>query len=31
MPAFDRFRPDRFDLVGGTICVAGVAIIMYAP
>jgi small multidrug resistance family-3 protein len=27
----DRFRPDRFDLIGAGICLAGVAIIMYAP
>src|SRR6188508_902057 len=25
----DRITPDRFDLVGGFICLAGVAIIMY--
>ncbi|MGH3738983.1 MAG: YnfA family protein [Micromonosporaceae bacterium] len=29
--AFDGFRPDRFDLVGATICLLGVAVIMYAP
>jgi small multidrug resistance family-3 protein len=28
---FDGFRPDRFDLIGATICLVGVAIIMYAP
>ncbi|WP_091463622.1 YnfA family protein [Micromonospora inyonensis] len=27
----DRFRPDRFDVVGALICLAGVAVIMYAP
>ena len=27
----DRITPDRFDLVGGFICLAGVAIIMYCP
>jgi small multidrug resistance family-3 protein len=27
----DRITPDRFDLVGGFICLAGVAIIMYWP
>jgi small multidrug resistance family-3 protein len=27
----DGFRPDRFDLVGAVICLAGVAVIMYAP
>ncbi|MCX4389579.1 YnfA family protein [Micromonospora peucetia] len=27
----DKFRPDRYDLVGATICLVGVAVIMYAP
>lgn len=27
----DGFRPDRFDLVGAGLCLAGVAVIMYAP
>lgn len=27
----DGFRPDRWDLVGATICLIGVAMIMYAP
>lgn len=27
----DGFRPDRWDAVGAAICVAGVAVIMYAP
>jgi len=27
----DRFRPDRWDLVGAALCLAGVAVIMYAP
>jgi small multidrug resistance family-3 protein len=27
----DRFRPDRFDLIGAAVCLAGVALIMYAP
>jgi small multidrug resistance family-3 protein len=27
----DGFRPDRYDLVGAALCLAGVAIIMYAP
>lgn len=27
----DKFRPDRFDLIGAGICLVGVAIIMYAP
>jgi small multidrug resistance family-3 protein len=29
--AFDSFRPDRYDLLGAGICLAGVAVIMYAP
>jgi small multidrug resistance family-3 protein len=28
--AFDGFRPDRADLLGATICLIGVAVIMYA-
>ena len=28
--AFDGFRPDRFDIIGAAICLAGVAVIMYA-
>ncbi len=27
----DGFRPDRFDLIGAAICLAGVIVIMYAP
>ncbi len=27
----DGFRPDRFDYLGALICLAGVAVIMYAP
>ncbi len=27
----DGFRPDRFDLVGASLCLVGVAVIMYAP
>ena len=27
----DGFRPDRFDLIGAGLCLAGVAVIMYAP
>ncbi|BFU45643.1 YnfA family protein [Krasilnikovia sp. MM14-A1004] len=27
----DKFRPDRYDIAGALICLAGVAIIMYAP
>ena len=29
--AFDGFRPDRFDILGAALCLAGVAVIMYAP
>ena len=28
---FDGFRPDRYDITGALICLAGVAVIMYAP
>lgn len=27
----DRFQPDRWDITGATICLLGVAVIMYAP
>ncbi|MEV4709358.1 YnfA family protein [Actinoplanes sp. NPDC049316] len=27
----DGFRPDRWDLIGAACCLAGVALIMYAP
>ncbi|MER6753070.1 YnfA family protein [Micromonospora echinofusca] len=27
----DKFRPDRYDLVGAALCLVGVAVIMYAP
>lgn len=27
----DGFRPDRFDVIGGCICLVGVAVIMYSP
>ncbi|MDQ1391282.1 MAG: small multidrug resistance family-3 protein [Acidimicrobiaceae bacterium] len=27
----DGFRPDRFDLIGAAICLAGVAVIMFVP
>lgn len=27
----DGFRPDRWDLMGATICLLGVSVIMYAP
>lgn len=29
--AFEGFRPDRFDLAGGAVCLLGMAVIMYAP
>ncbi|WP_037411636.1 YnfA family protein [Candidatus Solirubrobacter pratensis] len=29
--AFDGFRPDRYDVTGALVCLAGVALIMYAP
>jgi small multidrug resistance family-3 protein len=28
---FDGFRPDRWDILGGAICLVGVAIIFFAP
>lgn len=28
---FDRFRPDRYDVIGAAMCLIGVAVIMYAP
>ncbi len=28
---FDKFKPDRWDLIGATICLLGVAVIMFAP
>jgi len=28
---FDGFRPDRFDIFGALICLAGVSVIMFAP
>src|SRR5215210_1697464 len=27
----DGFRPDRYDIIGAAICLAGVAVIMYSP
>jgi small multidrug resistance family-3 protein len=27
----DGYRPDRFDIAGALICLAGMAVIMYAP
>ncbi|MGL5818592.1 MAG: YnfA family protein [Phycicoccus sp.] len=29
--AVDGFRPDRYDVTGALLCLAGVAVIMYAP
>jgi small multidrug resistance family-3 protein len=29
--AVDSSRPDRFDTIGATICLVGMAVIMYAP
>jgi small multidrug resistance family-3 protein len=29
--ALDGFRPDRWDVTGALICLAGVAVIMYTP
>ncbi|MDQ3728439.1 MAG: YnfA family protein [Actinomycetota bacterium] len=29
--AFDGFRPDHYDMIGASICLVGVAVIMYAP
>jgi small multidrug resistance family-3 protein len=28
---FDGFRPDRYDIAGATVCLIGVAVMMYAP
>ncbi len=27
----DKFKPDRYDVIGALICLFGVAVIMYAP
>lgn len=27
----DNFKPDRYDLLGATLCLLGVAVIMYTP
>ncbi|WP_432522124.1 YnfA family protein [Kineococcus sp. SYSU DK006] len=27
----DGFRPDRFDVAGALVCLAGVGVVMYAP
>lgn len=29
--ALEGFRPDRWDLLGGAVCLVGMAMIMYAP
>lgn len=29
--ALDGFQPDRYDVIGASICLIGVAVIMYAP
>lgn len=29
--AFEGFRPDRWDLAGGAVCLLGMALIMFAP
>ncbi|MGW2562865.1 YnfA family protein [Streptomyces sp. NPDC001514] len=29
--AADGYRPDRWDVIGALICLAGMAVIMYAP
>ncbi|MGV9666594.1 YnfA family protein [Nocardia niigatensis] len=29
--ALDGFRPDRWDVIGALVCLAGVGLIMYAP
>ncbi|MBI2863217.1 MAG: YnfA family protein [Chloroflexi bacterium] len=28
---FDRWNPDRFDLIGAAVCLIGVAVIMWSP
>lgn len=28
---FDKFHPDRYDLIGAAICLLGVGVIMFAP
>ncbi|GII23321.1 YnfA family protein [Planosporangium mesophilum] len=27
----DKFRPDRYDIIGAALCLIGVAVIMYPP
>jgi small multidrug resistance family-3 protein len=29
--ALDSFRPDRWDVIGALVCLAGVSVIVYAP
>lgn len=29
--AFEGFRPDRWDVIGGAVCLLGMALIMFAP
>ena len=29
--AVDKVPPDRYDIIGGLVCLVGVAVIMYAP
>jgi small multidrug resistance family-3 protein len=29
--AFDGFRPDRWDVIGALVCLAGGTVLMYAP
>ena len=29
--AVDRFRPDRYDVIGAVVCLVGVGVILYAP
>jgi len=29
--AVDGYRPDRYDIFGALVCLAGVAVIIYAP
>ncbi|WP_040790960.1 YnfA family protein [Nocardia paucivorans] len=29
--ALDGYRPDRYDIIGALLCLAGVAVIMYSP
>ncbi len=29
--AMDGFKPDRYDVIGALVCLAGVGVIMYSP